>query len=153
MAALHELRAREMVSGYARRELSPVEVTQALLARIERWEPRINALYRVSAEQALGQARAAEARWRSGAPLSPLDGVPITLKENLNTRGDPAPIGTRANLDAPPQPADSPPAARVREAGCVILGKTTMPDYGMLSSGLSSLHGITRNPWNLERNT
>jgi aspartyl-tRNA(Asn)/glutamyl-tRNA(Gln) amidotransferase subunit A len=79
--------------------------------------------------------------------------VPVTIKENIATRGDPAPIGTRANADAPPQAADAPPAARVREAGCVMLGKTTMPDYGMLSSGLSSLHGITRNPWRLDRNT
>jgi aspartyl-tRNA(Asn)/glutamyl-tRNA(Gln) amidotransferase subunit A len=78
--------------------------------------------------------------------------VPLTIKENIYTRGDPAPIGTRANQDAPPQPADAPPAARAREAGCVILGKTTMPDFGMLSSGLSSLHGITRNPWRLDRN-
>ncbi|HZM33799.1 MAG TPA: amidase, partial [Burkholderiales bacterium] len=102
---------------------------------------------------ALGEARAAEVRWREGRPRSPLDGVPVTIKENLATRGDPAPIGTRANEDAPPQAEDSPPAARVREAGCVVLGKTTMPDYGMLSSGLSSLHGVTRNPWRLERNT
>jgi len=153
MAALHELSAHELSSGYARGALSPVEVTQALLARIERWEPRINALYRVSAEQALAQARASEARWRTGAALSSLDGVPLTIKENIYTRGDPAPIGTRANDDAPAQPADAPPAARVREAGCVILGKTTMPDYGMLSSGLSSLHGVTRNPWRLDRNT
>src|SRR5204862_6024603 len=110
-------------------------------------------MYRVYAEGALEQARGAEGRWRTGQPLSPLDGVPITIKENIYTRGDPAPIGTRANEDTPPQPADAPPAARVREAGCVMLGKTTMPDYGMLSSGVSSLHGITRNPWRLDRNT
>src|SRR4051794_1832265 len=110
-------------------------------------------MYRVSAELALEQAQGAEARWRSGSPLSAIDGVPVTLKENIATRGDPAPIGTRANEDATPMPADAPPAARLREAGCVILGKTTMPDYGMLSSGLSSLHGVTRNPWRLDRNT
>ena len=79
--------------------------------------------------------------------------MPVTLKENIYTRGDPAPIGTAANHDAAPQPADAPPAARLREAGCVFLGKTTMPDFGMLSSGLSSIHGITRNPWNTARNT
>ena len=150
---MHDLTARDMARAFRRRELSPVDVTRALLERIRAWEPRINAMYRVSDELALEQARAAEARWRSGTPLSPLDGVPITLKENIATRGDPAPIGTRANDDAPPQSADAPPAARVREAGCVMLGKTTMPDYGMLSSGLSSLHGITRNPWRLDRNT
>jgi aspartyl-tRNA(Asn)/glutamyl-tRNA(Gln) amidotransferase subunit A len=153
MAGLHELTAREMANAFRRREVSPVEVARECLARIEAWEPRINAMYRVSAEGALEQARAAEARWRKGEPRSPIDGVPITIKENIATQGDPAPIGTRANEDAPPQPIDAPPAARVRDAGCVLLGKTTMPDYGMLSSGLSSLHGITRNPWRLDRNT
>jgi aspartyl-tRNA(Asn)/glutamyl-tRNA(Gln) amidotransferase subunit A len=153
MAAIHDLSARELAAAYARRELSPVEVTRAQLGRIAAWEPRINAMYRVSAEPALDEARASEARWRAREPRSPLDGVPITLKENIYTRGEPAPIGTRANEDALAQAADAPPAARVREAACLILGKTTMPDYGMLSSGLSSLHGITRNPWRLDRNT
>jgi aspartyl-tRNA(Asn)/glutamyl-tRNA(Gln) amidotransferase subunit A len=153
MAAIHELSARELAACYAKGELSPVDATRALLERIAAWEPRINAMYRVSAESALEQARASDERWRTGGALSALDGVPLTIKENIYTRGDPSPIGTRANQDAPPQAADAPPAARVREAGCVILGKTTMPDYGMLSSGLSSLHGVTRNPWRLDRNT
>jgi aspartyl-tRNA(Asn)/glutamyl-tRNA(Gln) amidotransferase subunit A len=109
-------------------------------------------MYRIDADGALAAAAASEARWRAGKPLSPLDGVPVTIKENIATRRDPAPIGTRANDDAPPQGADAPPAARARETGCVILGKTTMPDYGMLSSGVSSLHGVTRNPWSLDRN-
>jgi len=64
-------------------------------------------MYRVAGEAALEQARASEARWRAGAPLSALDGVPVTIKENIHTRGDPAPIGTCANDDAPPQPADA----------------------------------------------
>ena len=152
MAAIHERSAAELAAAYASGELSPVQVTRALLERIEAWDPRINAMYRVQRESALEQARASETRWRSGRPLSALDGVPLTIKENIYTRGDPAPIGTRANEEAPLQGADAPPAARVREAGCVILGKTTMPDFGMLSSGLSSLHGVTRNPWRLDRN-
>src|SRR5688572_13079176 len=152
MAAIHERSAAELSAAYSRGELSPLEVTRAFLERIEAWEPRINAMYRVQRDGALDQARASEARWRAGRPLSALDGVPITIKENIYTRGDPAPIGTRANEDAALQPADAPPAARVREAGCVILGKTTMPDFGMLSSGISSLHGVTRNPWRLDRN-
>ena len=152
MAAIHERSATGLAEAYASGELSPLQVTRALFERIEAWEPRINAMYRVQRDAALEQARAAEARWRAGLALSPLDGVPVTIKENIATRGDPAPIGTRANEDAPAQPADAPPAARVRQAGCVILGKTTMPDFGMLSSGLSSLHGVTRNPWRLERN-
>src|SRR3954466_2470295 len=153
MAGVSNLTAAQLASGYSRRELSPVEVTRALLERIDAWEPRINAMYRLHREAAFAQARAAEARHRAGDALGPLDGVPLTIKENIATRGDPAPIGTRANDDAPAQADDAPPAARVREAGAVILGKTTMPDYGMLSSGVSSLHGITRNPWRLDRNT
>jgi aspartyl-tRNA(Asn)/glutamyl-tRNA(Gln) amidotransferase subunit A len=152
MAALHERSAAELSSAYSSGELSPLQVARSLLERIEAWEPRINALYRVHREGALEQARASEGRWRAGRPRSPLDGVPLTIKENIATRGDPAPVGTRANEDAPLQGADAPPAARVREAGCVILGKTTMPDFGMLSSGVSSLHGVTRNPWDPERN-
>ncbi len=153
MTAIHELTATELAARYRRRELSPAEVVAAELARIDAWEPKLNAMYRLDRDGALAQARAAEARWRAGAPLSTLDGVPVTIKENIATRGDPAPIGTRANEDAAPAAADAPPAARLREAGVVILGKTTMPDYGMLSSGLSSLHGVTRNPWRLDRNT
>lgn len=153
MPSLPDLSAAEIAAQYASGALSPVDVTTACLERIAACEPRLNAMYRVDRDGALAAARASEGRWRAKAPLSPLDGVPATLKENLYTKGDPAPIGTRANEGAPPQPADSPPAARLREAGCVILGKTTMPDYGMLSSGLSSLHGITRNPWDITRNT
>src|SRR5262245_31765596 len=151
-AALHQRSAAELAAAFRRGELSPMEATRAALARIAELEPKLNAMYRVDRDGALEQARAAEARLEAGTPLSPLDGVPLTIKENIHTRGVPAPIGTRANDDAPPQPEDAPPAARLREAGCVILGKTTMPDYGMLSSGLSSLHGITRNPWRLDRN-
>lgn len=153
MSALHELSAAELAAHYAGGSLSPIEVTTALLARIEACEPKINAMYRVHREAALAQARAAERRWRAKTPLSPLDGVAVTIKENVATRGDTAPIGTRANEDLPPAAEDAPPAARLREAGCVILGKTTMPDFGMLSSGLSSLHGVTRNPWRGDRNT
>lgn len=153
MTTLCDLGAAELSRQLARRELSPVEIATACLGRIGAWEPRLNALYRLDAEAALAQAQASEARWSAGRPLSRLDGIPVTIKENIYTRGDPAPIGTRANEEAPPQAADAPAAARAREAGCTLLGKTTMPDYGMLSSGLSSFHGVTRNPWRLDRNT
>ncbi len=149
----HDLDALQVAAQYAAGELSPVDVARACLERIGAWEPRLNAMYRVDPEGAAAAARASEARWRAKQPLSLLDGVPVTIKENIYTKGDPAPIGTRANDDAPPQAVDAPPAARLREAGCVILGKTTMPDFGMLSSGLSSIHGVTRNPWNTARNT
>ena len=152
MTAIHDLSAAELSLAFASRQLSPVEATEAALARIEAWEPKINAMYLVHREQALAAARDAQARWASGTPLSEIDGVPVTLKENIHTRGDPSPVGT-ASSDLAPKTEDAPPAARVREAGCVILGKTTMPDFGMLSSGMSSIHGLTRNPWRLDRNT
>jgi len=152
MAELHDLTAHELSLGFRTRKLSPVEATKAALHRIESWERHINAMYLVDMAGAMKQAREAEKRWRDGKPLSLLDGVPITIKENIATKGVPTPIGTAAS-PMTPAPADAPPASRVREAGCVILGKTTMPDFGMLASGVSSLHGISRNPWNLKRNT
>ena len=102
-------------------------------------------------KRALAGARASEARWTDGQPLSALDGVPGTLKENIASRGTPMPVGTAASL-LTPAAEDAPPAARWREAGAVLLAKTTMPDYGMLSSGLSSFHPLTRNPWDLSKN-
>lgn len=151
MTELPDLGAHELSQAYAARSVSPVEVTRAVLERIDAWEPKINAMYRVRREAALADAEKSEQRWRSGAALGPLDGVPITIKENLYTAGDPAPIGSAA-AEPVPMPEDSPVAARVREAGCVLLGKTTMPDLGMLSSGRSSFHGTTRNPWRLDLN-
>ena len=150
--ALHNLTAVELSDAFRTRKLSPVEVTRDVLERIETCEPKLNAMYIIDAERALLGASASEKRWTAGNPLSPIDGVPITIKDIIATEGDPVPIGTAA-ADFTPAVRDQPPAARVREAGCVILGKTTMPDFGMLASGVSSLHGITRNPWNLERNT
>jgi aspartyl-tRNA(Asn)/glutamyl-tRNA(Gln) amidotransferase subunit A len=151
MAALHELSAVELGAAYAARQVSPVEVVQAALAHIASWEPHLNATYALDAEAALAQAHASQARWQQGAALGPLDGVPVTIKENIATRGTPVPLGTAAS-ELLPAPRDAPPAARLREAGAVLLAKTTMPDYGMLSSGLSSFHPLTRNPWNLAMN-
>jgi aspartyl-tRNA(Asn)/glutamyl-tRNA(Gln) amidotransferase subunit A len=152
MTAIHDLTAQALSLAYRAKQLSPVEVTQAALARITAWETKINAMYIVDEAGALAQAAASEARWRAGAPLSALDGVPMTIKDNIAVKGFATPVGTAAG-DMTPSTFDAPPSARVREAGCVIIGKTTMPDYGMLVSGVSSLHGVTRNPWNLSRNT
>ena len=152
MSALHDLSAHELSTAYRALKLSPVEVTRAALARIDAWEKRINAMYLIDAAGALAMAAASEERWRRRKPLSAIDGVPITIKDNIAVKGTPAPFGTAAG-DMTPSASDAPPTARVREAGCVLLGKTTMPDFGMLASGVSSLHGITRNPWNLARNS
>ena len=119
-----------LLEAYRRRELSPVETIRSVLDRVARFEPHIHATYLLAPERALADARASEARW---------------------AKGEPKPLGTAAS-DLAPEPVDAPPAARLREAGAILFAKTTMPDYGMLSSGLSSFHPLTRNPWNLALN-
>src|ERR1035437_5324076 len=146
----HDLSAPELIAAYRKRALSPVEVTQSVLAHVERWEPHIHATYLLRPDAALAQARASEVRWQRGEPCGALDGVPVTVKELIATAGAPPPLGSAAT-DLPPAHADAPPAARLREAGAVRICKTTMPDYGMLSSGLSSFHTLARNPWDLSK--
>ena len=141
-----DLPAVDLLAAFAARRLSPVEALDAVLARIERAEPSLCALYALDPDGARAAARESEARWLRGEARG-LEGVPATIKENIATKGVPVPLGTAAR-DLVPAPADAPPAARLREAGAVIVAKTTMPDYGMLSSGLSSFHRPARNPWN-----
>ncbi|MEP6739119.1 MAG: amidase [Caldimonas sp.] len=154
MTALHDLGATELIARYRERSLSPVEVTRAVLDRIAAWEPHLHATYALDGEAALASARVSEARWlrhrSAGEPVGALEGVPSMIKENIATLGTPVPLGTAAT-ELVPALRDAPPAARMREAGAVILGKTTMPDYGMLSSGLSSFHELGRNPWDLSK--
>ena len=147
---MNDLSAQELLRAYRTHALSPVEVTQAVLQQIERWEPHIHATWLLRPELALAQAKASEARWLKNAPCGALDGVPVTFKDNIATKGDPTPLGTAA-VPLTPALADAPPAARLREAGAVLVSKTTMPDYGMLSSGLSTFHPLARNPWDLSK--
>jgi aspartyl-tRNA(Asn)/glutamyl-tRNA(Gln) amidotransferase subunit A len=151
MTELADLTAVALVEAYRARRLSPVEVTDAVIARIDAWEPQLNALWAYDPEAARESARQSEARWMKGQPIGAIDGVPVTIKENIATKGTPVPLGTAA-VTLVPAAADAPPAARTREAGGVLLAKTTMPDYGMLSSGLSSFHKLARNPWDLSTN-
>ncbi len=150
MSQLADLSAVDLLARYRDGTVSPVEVTQAVLARIEAFEPALNATWALDAKGALDAARAAEARWAKGEPIGRLDGVPVTIKELIATKGVAKPLGSAAT-DLVPEPEDAPPAARLREAGAVILGKTTSPDFGMLSSGLSSFHKLSRNPWDLSK--
>jgi Asp-tRNA(Asn)/Glu-tRNA(Gln) amidotransferase A subunit family amidase len=140
-----------LLDAYRSRALSPLEAMRDVLQRVARFEPHIQATYLLAPERALAQARASEERWRRGEPVGPLDGVPVTIKDNIATKGEPVPLGTAAT-ELSPAAEDAPPAARLREAGAIFFTKTTMPDYGMLSSGLSSFHPLTRNPWDLTRN-
>lgn len=145
-----ELTATEISRAYKSGELSPVEVLESVRARVEHVEPLLCACWAVNFGEAMQVAQASEQRWRTKTQLSAIDGIPISIKEMIATVGVPRPLGTAAG-DMTPSLDDAPPAARVREAGAVIWGKTTNPDFGMLSSGLSSFHGLARNPWNLER--
>ena len=122
-----------------------------MLAHVAAWEPHIKALYLFDPDGARAVAKASTERWRQGEPIGTLDGVPVTIKDNIATKGQPVPLGA-ASVPLVPAEKDAPPAARLREAGAVIFAKTTMPDYGMLSSGLSSFHPLTRNPWDLSKN-
>jgi aspartyl-tRNA(Asn)/glutamyl-tRNA(Gln) amidotransferase subunit A len=151
VTSLHDLSAVDLIAGYRARQFSPTEVLEDVLAHVAVWEPHIKALYAFDPEGARSVAKASTARWHKDEPVGALDGVPTTIKENIATRGVPVPLGA-ATTKLVPAAADAPPAARLREAGAVIFSKTTMPDYGMLSSGLSSFHPLTRNPWDLSKN-
>ena len=151
VTSLHDLSAVDLVAGFRAKQFSPTEVLKDVLTHIAVWEPHIKALYAFDPDGARATAKASTERWHKGEPTGPLDGIPVTVKENIATKGVPVPLGA-ASVKLVPAAADAPPAARLREAGAVIFSKTTMPDYGMLSSGLSSFHPLTRNPWDLTKN-
>ena len=146
MTALIDLTAVDLLAQFAARRVSPLDYWAAVEARIADFEPTIAALYAYDPDGARRAAAASTARWAKGAPLGPLDGLPVTLKELIATAGVPVPLGTAATPLTPAR-EDAPAAARLREDGAIVFAKTTCPDYGMLSSGLSSFHALTRNPW------
>jgi aspartyl-tRNA(Asn)/glutamyl-tRNA(Gln) amidotransferase subunit A len=151
VTSLHDLSAVDLIAGFRAGQFSPSEVLEDVLTHIAVWEPHIKALYAFDPDGARATARASTERWQKGEPTGALDGVPVTIKDNIATKGVPVPLGAAPNKLVPAL-VDAPPAARLREAGAVIFSKTTMPDYGMLSSGLSSFHPLTRNPWDLSKN-
>jgi aspartyl-tRNA(Asn)/glutamyl-tRNA(Gln) amidotransferase subunit A len=151
VAELHDLSAVDMLAGFRTQQFSPSEVLEEVLAHVAMWEPHIKALYAFDPDGARAAAKASTERWQKGESTKPLDGVPVTIKDNIATKGTAIPLGT-ATTKLVPAAEDAPPAARLREAGAIILSKTTMPDFGMLSSGLSSFHPLTRNPWDLTQN-
>src|SRR5689334_13864792 len=151
VTSLHDLSAVDLIAGYKARQFSPSEVLEDVITHVEAWEPHLKALYLYDPEGARAAAKASTERWQKGEVTNALEGVPVTIKDNVATKGQPVPLGA-ASVPLLPATADAPPAARLREAGAIIFSKTTMPDYGMLSSGLSSFHPLTRNPWDLSKN-
>ena len=140
------LNGASLLAAFRNRALSPVEVVDAVLAGIERHNPVVNAFNVVDAEGARAAARRSEARWAKRAPLGPVDGLPLTIKDNIIWAGHPARRGSRTSATDPV--AESAPSVdRLLEAGAVPIGKTTLPEFGWKGIGDSPLTGITRNPW------
>ena len=147
---LSQKSAADLGRLYRRGKLSPVETMKAVLKRADRINPRLNALCRIDADESLVAARASEKRWKKGKPLSPLDGVPVSIKELVRVKGGPASMGSKLT-DKSPADADAPAVARLREAGAIVFAQSTSSEFGHKGVTDTPLNGITRNPWNLER--
>lgn len=144
------LSATQLLHAYRTRQLSPLEVTRGVLARIAQCEPQVNAFTLVDESTALEAARASEARWQRGQPMGLLDGVPTTIKDLILTQGWPTRRGSLSVDPQGPWEEDAPVTARLREHGAILIGKTTTPEYGWKGVTDSPLSGITRNPWNTD---
>ena len=146
------LDAAQLADAYGQGHLDPCEVTEVMLNAAEAAGQRYNAMTCLNPDDARQAASASAARWRAGTPLGLLDGVPITFKDSFNIAGLPRWHGSAVNTGMVSN-ADAAPVRRAREAGMPIIGKTSMPDYGLLMSGLSSHSGVIRNPWDCSQNT
>jgi aspartyl-tRNA(Asn)/glutamyl-tRNA(Gln) amidotransferase subunit A len=151
MTDLTGLTATELFNLYQSGAASPVNVAQQVLAKIEQLNPIVNAFCFTDPETTLKQAQASEQRWRQGQPLSKLDGVPVAVKDSILTQGWPT---LHASLTFDPNQSwieDAPLVARLREAGAVFVGKTTMPEFSWgTKSTVSQIYGVTANPWNIK---
>lgn len=146
-AELARLTASEALALFRSRALSPVELLEDCLARIERENPKVNAFAYVDADRAMAAAKASEARWQAGNPCGALDGIPTTIKDLTLTAGMPTRLGSATTSPDGPWDTDAPTSRHLREAGAVIMGTTTSPEFGWKGVTDNPLHGITRNPW------
>ena len=137
----------ELIRGKA---LSPVEITRAVLERLERMNTRLGAYVMVHAERALGEAGAAERAVMAGEPLGPLHGVPVSIKDNLWTAGDRTTFGSRLFAEFV-APEDAPSVAGLRAAGAIFVGRTNLPEFAWRGSTDNPLFGESRNPWDPTR--
>jgi aspartyl-tRNA(Asn)/glutamyl-tRNA(Gln) amidotransferase subunit A len=141
----------ELHHAYRDGTVSPLEVAKLLLDRIERLDSYVNAFVFVDPPTTLAAAERSEERWRRGAPLSALDGVPVSIKDLAAVAGWPLIRGSLALRGTAPPTEDAPVVARLREAGAVLLGKTSTPEAGCKIVTRSPAHGVTLNPYDLRR--
>jgi aspartyl-tRNA(Asn)/glutamyl-tRNA(Gln) amidotransferase subunit A len=146
------LDAGSIVAGIRAGDLTAERVIEATLDRIEKVNPQLNAFARVTADSARAAARAADKRRTRGQVLGPLDGVPVTIKDILWTKGVVTDGGSRLFADFAPD-RDAIVVERLTAAGAIVIGKTTTPEYCHKTTTDSPLHGVTRNPWNLDLTT
>ncbi|MBP8295679.1 MAG: amidase, partial [Burkholderiales bacterium] len=145
---LADCTATELLNLYRTAQASPVEATQAVLARVAELNPVLNAFCIVDADRALAAAQASEARWQKGGPLDLLDGVPVSIKDLILTKGWPTLRGSRTVDPKQAWEVDAPVVARLKEAGAVLFGKTNTPEFGIKGTTDNTLTGVTVNPWN-----
>ena len=148
---IHTMTAIELGTAYAERGLSPVEATEALLARIESHDANVNAFCHLDVDETMAQARASEARHSAGEARGALDGVPVAVKDLFAIRAWPMLRGSRLTDPDQGWTYEAPSVARLREAGAVLIGKTTTPEFGWKGLTDNPLTGITRNPWDLSK--
>ncbi len=151
MDDLHWLSATQLLDAYRNQTLSPVEVAEYLLGRIEALDSQVNAFCLIDPEATLAQASASEARWQNGEPMGLLDGVPVAIKDLVLSKGWPTLRGSKTVARDQPWEHDAPSVARLREHGAVFIGKTTTPEFGWKGTNDAPLTGVTSNPWNLRK--
>jgi aspartyl-tRNA(Asn)/glutamyl-tRNA(Gln) amidotransferase subunit A len=145
---LHWMSAAKLSKGFAKKKFSAVDVAKACLAQVYAHDGALNAMCHLDEKTTLDMAEASAKRWKAGKPLSPLDGVPVVIKDLLLTKGWPTLRGSKTISVDGPWNADAPAVARLRESGAVFLGLSTTPEFGWKGVTDSPLTGITRNPWN-----
>ena len=150
MKTFHYASIAEITENVRSQKISPVEVVAAHLKRVEALQGELNAFAHVDVDGARAQARRAEEAVRQGAPLGPLHGVPITLKSCMDAAGWPCPAGSLLRKDYVAL-SDAPLAARLREAGAILLGNTNTPEFLMAYETDNLVNGKTSNPWDLSR--
>src|SRR6266566_1924819 len=149
-AELTRLHAWQMAAGVRNGSFSATDLIEAHLDRIKRWNPKLNAFVCIDEERARLQAKEGDDARTSGRPLGPLHGVPITIKSSIDVAGLLCEAGTRIRAGHT-APSDAPVVSRLKAAGAVILGNTTVPEFLMAWETHSVLYGRTNSPWNLER--